>query len=154
MNANPFKFGLDLSTNRLLLVSAGSVAIVLGSTLGYLRAQPGTMRTQSLTPSPVPANPTSVPAQGGTPLQASPVPLVAQNLAPIGTPLVINTCNGVEGNANLRVSPTGGVLGVVRWGETVQLTGHTAEWNGLWYEAIVPSLGNQIGWISACFVTG
>jgi hypothetical protein len=163
MNANPFKFGLDLSTNQLLLLSAGSVAIALGSTLGYLRAQPGTVRTQSLVPSvtinlpvahPSKAQAGSVSAPGGIPPQLSPTLLTAQNPAPIGTPLVLNTCNGVEGNANLRLSPTSCVLGIVSWGETVQLTGNTLQVEGLWYEAISPSLGHQIGWISACFVTG
>lgn len=157
--------------NRILLLgTAGAIALVVGgkmalnqqspsnSALAYgenslppVQAnailQPGTIRATSPNPAPVPP----VPEQPA---------YYSQRIA---------TCAGSESNANFRQYPTldpTSVLGVVAYGDSVQLTGRTIQSDGVvWYEAISPGLypspdagaqnrleSNQTGWIASCFI--
>lgn len=116
-------------------------------------------------------------AQTNAILQQNPTGITASSPAPVsptpGQPAYysqrITTCAGSESNANFRQHPTldpTSVLGVVAYGDSVQLTGRTIQSDGVfWYEAITPDLypspdagaqnrlePNQTGWIAGRFI--
>lgn len=78
----------------------------------------------------------------------------------------ITTCNGMPASANFRGVPSfasSALIGAVRHGEIVYLTGKIALGDGVkWYEVVATTLSpmqdqvapNQIGWIASCFVGG
>jgi len=116
-------------------------------------------------PSPVAPSPVQIP-----PVQPSAVSLSTPTASsPTYYSQQIKTCAGAGSNANFRAYPSldpRSVLGVVAYGERVQLTGRTIRGDGvLWYEAIAPALypspdveaqnrleTGQMGWIASCFV--
>jgi hypothetical protein len=68
----------------------------------------------------------------------------------------IDTCNGTPASAYFRSSPSlerSAIIGSVRRGSTVYLTGMTQPGDGLrWYEVRLES--GQSGWIASCFING
>lgn len=161
-----------------IILAGGAIALVIGSTaaLSKTKSEPMTnsaiqansmLPTQSAvanTPSPPPAAPSL----------SAPAPAPTQSSAPDYSGYQahrITTCSGQESNANFRQFPSlssSAILGAVRHGDLVYLTGRTTSQNGVaWYEAIAPSLfpvpdpgavnnpqPNQLGWIASCFVSG
>jgi len=159
--------------NRILLLgTAGAIALVVGGRMALNQHSPSNSALAygaNLSP-PVQANAI---LQPGTTRTTSPNPEPAP--PPLEQPTYysqqITTCAGSESNANFRQHPTldpTSVLGVVAYGDSVQLTGRTIQSDGVvWYEAIAPDLypspdagaqnrlnAGQIGWIASCFVGG
>jgi hypothetical protein len=163
--------------NRAQIVLAGgAIALMIGATaaLSSSNQNPGSSSALAIQSSTM----LSVPS----PVAPSPVqtPPVQPSVPSLSTPTVspptyysqqIKTCAGNESNANFRAYPSldpRSVLGVVTYGESVQLTGRTIQGDGvLWYEAIAPALypspdaeaqnrlnAGQTGWIASCFVGG
>lgn len=105
-----------------------------------------------------------------SPPSPNPVPVPPSPEQPTYYSQRITTCAGTEASANFRQYPTldpTSVLGVVAYGDFVQLSGRTIQADGVvWYEAIAPGLypspdvgaqnrleANQTGWIASCFIT-
>ncbi|MGB3495216.1 MAG: hypothetical protein WBA57_20975 [Elainellaceae cyanobacterium] len=112
------------------------------------------------------------------PVQVNPSRLTPQGSQYVGTPVnqltyfndadhEAMTCNDLPNSAYLRTNPgtnPATILGVVRPGEWVQLTGHAASSEGkLWYEIVSPQLARSVypgainrlepgqqGWIDSC----
>lgn len=126
---------------------------------------------EAIAPPPTLATPSLTEPTQEKPFADSPV-----SSKPIGEPSsqflgmqVINHCNGKHGNAHFRKQPTfasNAILGAVKAGDTVQLTGNQVFVDGIWWhEAIASTLHaastdqaqnnlepNQTGWIASCFV--
>ncbi|WP_088889816.1 hypothetical protein [Leptolyngbya ohadii] len=127
-----------------------------------------------------PAPTTPVPTPAPSPAPQPEPPYFKPSPSPSPTPghpssvITIRSCNGQSGNANLRSEPRlahEAILGVVRQGQAVRLTGRAAINEGeFWYEAIAiaplaassntlagnAGVGqrNKAGWIFGCFVHG
>lgn len=158
-----------MSTSRLLIGGA-ILSVLIGGMAAFKRPEANLASAQSLHPTPSP----SVSPQVATSPAASPIPAPVQPAAPNYSSYQahrITTCAGQESNANFREFPSlssTAILGAVRHGDLVYLTGRTVSQNGvIWYEAISPSLfpvpdvgainntqPNQVGWIASCFVSG
>jgi hypothetical protein len=159
--------------NRILLLgTAGAIALVVGGKMALNQQSPSNSALaygENSSP-PVQANailqPGTTRATSSTPASVPPVPE-----QPTYYSQQITTCAGSKSNANFRQYPTldpTSVLGVVAYGDSVQLTGRTIQSDGIvWYEAISPDLypspdagaqnrldAGQIGWIASCFVGG
>lgn len=164
--------------NRILLLgTAGALACLCGARIALVVG--GRMALNQHSPfnsalaygesssSPVQAN--TLLQLGTTRASSSPAPISPVPKQPAYYSQRITTCAGSESNANFRQYPTldpTSVLGVVAYGDSVQLTGRTIQSDGVvWYEAIAPDLypspdagaqnrlePKQIGWIASCFV--
>lgn len=157
--------------NRILLLgTAGTIALVVGGKMALNQQSPSNSALaygESSSP-PVQANAI---LQPGTTRATSPNPAPAPppSEQPAYYSQQITTCAGSESNANFRQYPTldpTSVLGVVAYGDSVQLTGRTIQSDGVvWYEAIAPDLypspdagarnrldPHQVGWIASCFI--
>jgi hypothetical protein len=155
----------------LLIGTVGAIALVAG---GRMAISQLATSTSALAYEPIP----SPPQKPKTELRWKqlPTPLPSSQLFSATVPLAqpsINTkritaCAGNR-NANFRQSPTlnpSSILGVVAYGESVQLTGRTTQAEGVkWVEAIAPALypsleaiaqnrleSNQTGWVASCFL--
>jgi hypothetical protein len=161
-----------------IIVAGGAIALMIGATAALSNSNQNSgsssalaVQSSSMLPVPSPIAPPPVPQP------ASPTPSSPAQFSPSPAPLPtyysqqIRTCAGNESNANFRAFPSldpRSVLGVVAYGESVQLTGKVIQGDGvLWYEAISPVLSpspdpgaqnrlepNQVGWIASCFVSG
>ncbi len=159
--------------NRILLLgTAGAIALVVGGKMALNQRSPSNsaLAYGENSPPPVQANAILQPgATRATSPNPAPIPPVPEQ--PAYYSQQITTCAGSESNANFRQYPTldpASVLGVVAYGDSVQLTGRTIQSDGVvWYEAIAPNLSpspdagaqnrlnaGQIGWIASCFVGG
>lgn len=158
--------------NRAQIITAGgAIALMIGATAALSNSNQNSGSNSALAvqsnsmlslPSPVAPPPVQPPAP------SPPAPAVP---SPTYYSQQIRTCAGNESNANFRAFPSldpRSVLGVVAYGESVQLTGKVIQGDGVtWYEAISPALSpspdpgaqnrlepNQVGWIASCFVGG
>jgi hypothetical protein len=159
--------------NRILLLgTAGTIALVVGGKMALNQHSPSNSALaygENSSP-PVQANTILQPGTTRAP-SSSPAPISPIPEQPVYYSQRITTCAGSESNANFRQYPTldpTSVLGVVAYGDSVQLTGRTMQSDGVvWYEAIAPDLypspdagaqnrlnAGQIGWIASCFVGG
>lgn len=156
-----------MSTSRLL-VGGAVLSLLIGGLAAFKRSDPSP--AQSISPAP---SPSIVPPVAASPSAAS-TPASVQSPIPTYNGYQahqISTCAGQPSNANFRQFPslaTSAILGGVKRGDIVYLTGRTAYSSGVtWYEAIAPSLfpvpdpgainstqPNQAGWIASCFVSG
>ncbi|WP_448596628.1 hypothetical protein [Thermoleptolyngbya sp.] len=160
--------------NRAQIVTAGgAIALMIGATaaLSNSNQDPGSSSALAVKSSSM----FSVPAP--SPVAPSPVQPSALSLSsptrpsPVYYSQRITTCSGQQGSANFRAYPSldpRAVLGVVAYGDSVQLTGKVIRADGVaWFEAIAPALSpspdlgaqnrlepNQVGWIAQCFVEG
>lgn len=153
--------------NRAQIITAGgAIALMIGATAALSNSNQNSgsnsalaVQSSSMLPTPIASSPTS------------PVPPPVSAPTPTYYSQRISTCAGAGSNANFRAYPSldpRSVLGVIAYGESVQLTGHTIQGDGVtWYEAIAPALypspdaeaqnrleAGQTGWIAACFVEG
>ncbi len=161
--------------NRAQIVLAGgAIALMIGATAALSNSNQNSgsssaLAIQSSSMLPTPAAPSPERQFSSSP--ASPVPPPVPVSSPAYYSQRISTCAGTGSNANFRQYPSldpRSVLGVVAYGESVQLTGRTIQGDGvLWYEAISPALypspdaeaqnkleAGQSGWIASCFVRG
>ena len=160
--------------NRAQIVLAGgAIALMIGSTAALSSSS---QKTGSTPPLAVQSNsmlsipPPVAPSPSMQQLSPSPAPV-----PPVPSPTYysqqITTCAGAGSNANFRAYPSldpRAVLGVVAFGDSVQLTSRVIQGDGVtWYEAIAPALypspdahaqnkleAGQTGWIASCFVGG
>jgi len=156
-----------------IVLAGGAIALTVGATaaLSSSNQNPGSssvlaIQSSSMLPMPSPDAPS--PSHQSTSSPASPIPP-----PPAPTPTYysqrISTCAGAGSNANFRQYPSLDprvVLGVVAFGDSVELTGRVIQGDGVtWYEAIAPALypspdaqaqnrleAEQTGWIASCFV--
>lgn len=163
--------------NRAQIVLAGgAIALMVGATAALSNSSQNSgsssalaIQSSSMLPVPSPAAPSPEHQFSSSP--ASPVPPPVAAPTPNYYSQQITTCAGADSNANFRAYPSldpRSVLGVVAYGESVQLTGRTVQGDGvLWYEAIAPAFylspdaeaqnkleAGQSGWIASCFVGG
>ncbi len=157
--------------NRILLLgTAGAISLVVGGKMALNQQSPSNsaLAYEANSPPPVQANAIMQPvAIRATSPNPAPIPPVPEQ--PTYYSQQITTCAGSESNANFRQYPTldpTSVLGVVAYGDSVQLTGRTIQSDGIvWYEAIAPDLypspdagaqnrldPHQVGWIASCFI--
>jgi len=118
----------------------------------------------ALATDPYPQPPSAVGGASGPPPALTPVPPApvsapppppVQQAAPTYPSLVITSCKGVWGSANLRAQPSlyGAILAVVPQGDSVLLLGGRAWGDGEgWIWVRTPN--QQEGWIAACFDGG
>ncbi|MDX2242405.1 MAG: SH3 domain-containing protein [Leptolyngbyaceae cyanobacterium bins.302] len=159
--------------NRILLLgTAGAIALVIGGKMALNQQSPSNSALAYGENSSPPVQANAI-LQLGTSRVASPSPAPVPPVPeqPTYYSQQITTCARSESNANFRQYPTldpTSVLGVVAYGDSVQLTGRTVRADGVvWYEAIAPDLypspdvgaqnqlkAGQIGWIASCFVGG
>lgn len=163
--------------NRAQIVLAcGTIALMIGSTAALSNSSQKSGSSSALaiqSSSMLPMSSPAVPSPGHqfSPTPASPLPSSVSAPTPTYYSQQITTCAGSDSNANFRAYPSldpRSVLGVVAYGERVQLTGRTIQGDGVtWYEAISPALypspdaeaqnkldAGQSGWIASCFVGG
>ena len=158
--------------NRAQIITAGgAIALMIGATAALSNSNQNSGSNSALAvqsssmlslPSPVAPPPVQPPAPS-PPAPAVPFPTYYSQQ--------IRTCAGNESNANFRAFPSldpRSILGVVAYGESVQLTGKVTQGDGVtWYEAIAPELypspdaqvqnkleAGQVGWIASCFIFG
>jgi len=149
--------------NRMFLLgTAGAIALVVGAKMALDKPPDSALAVQSSSMLPVLSPVAPGPAQQFSP---SPVP------SPSYPSYRISTCAGAGRNANFRAYPSfdpRAVLGVVAYGDSVQLIGKVIQSDGVeWFEVISPELypspepkaqnklaAGQIGWIASCFVRG
>jgi hypothetical protein len=163
--------------NRAQIVLAcGAIALMVGSTAALSNSSQNSGSSSALAiqsnsllsvPSPI----ASSPERQISPSPASPVPPPAAAPTPNYYSQQITTCAGADSNANFRAYPSldpRAVLGVVAFGDSVQLTGRVIQGDRVeWFEAIAPALypspdtqaqnkldAGQTGWIASCFVGG
>lgn len=163
--------------NRAQIITAGgAIALMIGSTAALSNSSQksgssSALAIQSSSMLSVPSPAASPPGHQFTSSPASPIPPSVSAPTPTYYSQQITTCAGAGSNANFRAYPSldpRSVLGVIVYGETVQLTGRTIQGDGvLWYEAISPKLypspdagaqnkleAWQTGWIASCFIGG
>jgi hypothetical protein len=157
--------------NRILLLGmAGAIALVVGGKMALNQQSPSNSALAYGENSSPPVQPNAIVQPGTTRANSSnPVPVPPVPKQPAYYSQQITTCAGSESNANFRQYPTldpTSVLGVVAYGDSVQLTGRTIQSDGVvWYEAIAPDLypspdagaqnrldPHQVGWIASCFI--
>ena len=144
-----------------LLIGGAVLSLLVGGAAAFKRPS-----------SPPPAQALSPPASAVVPSVApSPVPPPVPASTPAYYSQKITNCAGAGSNANFRQYPSldpRAVLGVVAFGDSVELTGRVIQGDGVtWYEAIAPALypspdaeaqnkleAGQSGWIASCFVGG
>lgn len=160
--------------NRAQIVLAGgAIALMVGATAALSSSNQNSGSSSALAiqsslmlPVPSPVAPPPIQQPSSSPVASPPT---SAPPSPIYYSQQITTCAGNESNANFRAYPSldpRSVLGVVAYGESVQLTGKVIQGDGvIWYEAIAPSLhpspdieaqnkldAGQTGWIASCFV--
>jgi len=151
--------------NRIFILgTAGALALVIGGKIA-VNKQPASESASAVQSSSVLSIPSPVAVSPEQQLNPSPTPVAS----PSYYSRRISTCAGAGRNANFRAYPSldpRSVLGVIRYGESVQLTGKVIQGDGVtWYEAIAPALypspdskaqnrlsAGQSGWIASCFV--
>ncbi|HIK15214.1 MAG TPA: hypothetical protein IGS53_08015 [Leptolyngbyaceae cyanobacterium M33_DOE_097] len=151
--------------NRIFILgTAGAIALVVGGKIA-LNKQPASESALAVQSNSVLSIPSPIAVSPGQQLNPSSTPAPS----PSYYSRRISTCAGAGRNANFRAHPSldpRSILGVIRYGESVQLTGKVIQGDGVtWYEAIAPALyssldagaqnrleSNQIGWIASCFI--
>ncbi len=135
----------------LLLGTAGALACLCGARIALVVGGKMALNQQSPSNSALAyGENSSPPVQANAILQAGTTRATSPNPAPAPPPLEqpvyysqqITTCAGSESNANFRQYPTldsTSVFGVVAYGDSVQLTGHTIQSDSVvWYEGSRP----------------
>ncbi len=131
-----------MSTSRLL-VGGAVLSLLIGGMAAFKRPDFNPASAQSLRSS---SSPSASPQVAASPTVSSAIASVQPAVSSYSGYQAhkITTCGNQPSNANFRQFPslaTPAILGGVKYGDIVYLTGRTAYSDGVnWYEAIAPSL--------------
>lgn len=138
----------------VLIGIIGIAAILAGcvGTFAVLRADKGNAQPVAQTPerqpSPIPSvAPSPVPVPG---IINPPAIQHVEPVAPVptsGYPLAISTCNGVEADANLRVSPGGAIASILSHSAAFRIL-QQGEWS------LIETTDGRQGYVNQCFIQG